>query len=243
MADRVDENGAAYAGSQLQTQLYVNTLTAKLDAALRQAFSELASAQFEWRSPLAADGYREYSDKAFLERVELGHHAAELKAFWPTGGPHWDALAIVRRSEDARPGVVLAEGKSYPGELYGSGCAAKPKSLSRAQIKRSLTWTQNYLGLQGASVETWCGPLYQSANRLAHLAWLQSLGVRAWLVHLLFLDDPHSPTSAVEWNRALEKANRELGLPETALPGAGHALLPAGSREKLLRHVVGEDPN
>jgi hypothetical protein len=233
MADRVDENGAAYAGSQLQTQLYVNKRTQALDDALRQAFSELASAEFEWRSPKAADGYREYWDKAFLERVELGHHAADLKAFWPTGGPHWDALAIVRRSEDTRPGVLLAEGKSYPGELYGGGCAAQPNSLSRAQIEKSLAWTQNYLKLQDTSVETWCGPLYQSANRLAHLAWLHSLGTQAWLVHLLFLDDPHSPTSAVEWNRALEKANRELGLPETALAGVGHVLLPAADREQL----------
>jgi len=126
MADRGDETGAAYAGSQLQTQLYVNKRTAALDDALRDAFAQLRGAEFEWRSPLAADNYHEYWDKAFLERVELGHHAAGLKAFWPTGGPHWDALAIVRRSGDARPGVLLAEGKSYPGELYGGGCAAKP---------------------------------------------------------------------------------------------------------------------
>lgn len=235
MPDRVDENGAAYAGSQLQTQLYVNRRTQALDDALRQAFSELAGAEFEWRSPLAADRYREYWDKAFLERVNLGHHAASLKGFWPAGGPHWDALALVERSRDTRPGVLLAEGKSYPGELYGAGCAAEPGSLSRARIEKSLAWTQNYLGLQEASVEAWCGPLYQSANRLAHLTWLRSLGVRTWLVHLLFLDDPHAPTSAVDWNRALDKVNHELGLPETALPGVGHVLVPAGSREELIQ--------
>jgi len=34
-------------------------------------------------------------------------------------------------------------------------------------------------------VTAWTGPLYQNANRLAHVYWLGAQGVRAWLVHLL----------------------------------------------------------
>ena len=234
MADRVDASGAAYAGSQLQTQLYVNRRTDQLGAAIRAEFAELADAEFEWRSPLAADGYAEYWDKAFLERVGLARHATELKAFWPTGGPHWDALAVVNLAGSDRPGVLLGEGKSYPGELYGSGCQAAPKSMSRTLIEKSLGWTQQHIGVTSRTRTDWCGPLYQNANRLAHLCWLRSLGIRAWLVHLLFLDDPHGPTSAAEWQSALTTVDEELGLTGLPLDAAGHVLLPAGNRQELL---------
>lgn len=215
-------------------QLYVNRRTDELDAAIRRGFPDLGDATIEWRSPLAADGYAEYWDKAFLDRVDLGHHAAELKAFWPTGGPHWDALAVVRTPESSRPGVILAEGKSYPGELYGSGCQAKPRSVSRVLIEKSLAATQQRLGVVGKTPGDWCGPLYQTANRLAHLQWLRSLGVRAWLVHLLFLADPIGPTDAATWENALAEANEQLGLDGIVVDGAGHILLGAGTREELL---------
>jgi hypothetical protein len=168
MADRVDENGAAFAGSQLQTQLYVNRRTAQLDDAIGEELHELANASIEWRSPLATDGYSEYWDAAFLDRVGLSHHKADLKAFWPTGGPHWDALAVVTQSGSGRPGVLLAESKSYPAELYGSGFHARNGSMSRTLIERSLGWTQARLGVVDRSPEDWCGRLYQTGNRLAH---------------------------------------------------------------------------
>jgi hypothetical protein len=234
VAPRVDDNGAAYAGSQLQTQLYVNRRGRQLDDAIRAEFPELADAEFDWRSPLTTDGYAEYWDKAFLERVGLAHHAADLKAFWPNGGPHWDALAIVTVPGSDRPAVLLGEGKSYPGELYGSGCQATPGSQSRALIEKSLAKTRATIGLPADALGDWCGPLYQNANRLAHVHWLRSLGVRAWLVHLLFLDDPHGPTNAAEWEAALKKADAELGLDGVSIPSAGHVLLPAGSREELV---------
>ena len=224
---RLDETGAARAGSQLQTQRYVNDQTDDLNAAIRVEFADLVDATIAWRSPLSELAYAEYWDKAFLEHVDLGHHAASLKAFWPTGGPHWDALAVVQTPGSSRPGVLLAEGKSYPGELYGSGCQAKPDSPSRALIEQSLSRTQAHLDAADKTVADWCGPLYQSANRLAHLYWLRSLGVRAWLVHLLFVDDPHQPTTAVEWADAMREANRALGLDGLTVEGAGHVLLPA----------------
>lgn len=47
-------------------------------------------------------------------------------------------------------------------------------------------------------------------------------------------DDPHSPASAGEWERALERVNVELGLPLTPVPGARHVLVCAGTREELI---------
>lgn len=234
MSDRFDSDGAANAGSQLQTQLYVNRRTEALDEAIRSEFAELAEAQIEWRSPLATERYAEYSDRSFLERLGLEAHAAKLRAFWPSGGPHWDGLAVFKLPQSERPGVILAEGKSYPEEFYAGGCKAKPGSLSRTQIEKSLTWTQTQLGVRGKNAQDWCGPLYQSANRLAHLCWLHSLTVRAWLVHLLFVDDPHQPTTAAEWSSAVAQVNAELGLAEIEVKGAGHVRLPAGSREELI---------
>ena len=80
----------------------------------------------------------------------------------------------------------------------------------------------------------WTGRLYQNANRLAHVYWLRSRGVRAWLVHLLFTDDPHRPTTADEWNDALAKADTALGLTGVTVDAARHVLLPAGTRDELL---------
>lgn len=234
MAARTDEAGAAYAGSQLQTQLYVNKRVEELDDAIKDEFPALASAAIDWRSPLACDEFREYWDAGFLGCVELGHHTQGLKAFWPSGGPHWDALATLRFAEGEQPGVLLVEGKSYPGELFSGGCAARPGSSSRALIEKSIVWTQRQLGVEGRSAGDWCGRLYQNANRLAHLCWLQSLGVRAWLVHLLFTSDPHGATTAAEWDFALAQADRELGIADLEIPHAGHTFLEARPRAELL---------
>jgi hypothetical protein len=79
------------------------------------------------------------------------------------------------------------------------------------------------------------GRLSQTANRLAHLYWLRELvGVRAWLAHLLFVDDPHGPTSRDQWIAATDSANEELGLAGVVVPHAGHALLEARDRAELL---------
>lgn len=239
MADRTDENGAAYAGSQLQTQLYVNKRTSALNEAVVRALPPLNGAELRWVSPLAADRYREYKDMDFLRTLGLEGLGQELGNYWPSRGPVWDGLAkltfpAVEEAGDRepRPVVLLAEGKSYPGELYGSGCQASDPQ-SRAKIEAALAKTQNDLGVTDRSPADWCGPLYQTANRLAHLWWLRSQSVHAWFVHLLFVDDPHSPTSAAEWKAAIDQTSAELGLP-SHVPYTAHVLLDAGSRAELV---------
>lgn len=234
MPDRVDTTGAASAGSQLQTQLYVNQRTDALDDAVRAEVPELAGARFEWRSPVAADNYREYWDAAFLKRVGLDEHAAALEEFWPTGGPHWDALAVVHGPGDDSPGVLLVESKSYPNEmLKGSGTASPSGTPNRELIEASLAWTRKQLGVADKSAADWTGPLYQNANRVAHLLWLRSLGIRAWLVHLLFTGDEHQPTTPEQWTDAVALAEKRLGLNKVNVEGARHLLLEAGSPSEL----------
>lgn len=237
---RTDASGAAFAGSQLQTQLYVNKRTADLEAAIRKAVSDLAKATFDWRSPLAAEKYREYWDAAFLKALSLADHADALTRFWPTGGPHWDALAVVTRPASEQTGVLLVEGKSYPDEmLKGSSAAAEVGSDSRLLIEKALAWTQGRLGIE-LDIPSWTGPLYQNANRLATLLWLRQRGVDAWLVHLLFTADPRSPTTEPQWEQALERADKALRLDGVQVRWAGHVMLPAGTYEELTGNAAAD---
>jgi hypothetical protein len=98
----------------------------------------------------------------------------------------------------------------------------------------SLAETQQKLGVAGKTPADWCGRLYQSANRLAHLSWLREQGVKTWLVHLLFTDDPHGRTTAEEWEKAMTIADEELGVADISIPGAAHVTLVAGTHEELL---------
>lgn len=206
---RVDARGRAYAGSQRWIQTLVNREERRLDKAILEALPSLAAVQkeIEWVSPLEADAYAEYYDRGFLEALGLARFDAELRAFWPPGGPHWDALAKIRLEHEA--GVLLIEAKSYPEELYGRGCQASPRS--RAKIETALAKTRRWLG---ASFDAdWCGPLYQYANRLAHLYFLREVArVPAWLAHVCFIGDPRTPTSRDAWEAAIHSAERELGL-------------------------------
>jgi hypothetical protein len=228
VSSRVDVATPATKGSQLQTQLWVNSRTIALSNALRSLFPTLSDAEIEWRSPLAEDGFTEYQDTAFLKRVDLGAHVSDLENFWPRRGPVWDGLAVT--NVDGETGVILVEGKSYPDELFGSGCQASPKS--RERIEAAFGRTQEWLGIEPDPAR-WCGRLYQTANRLAHLYWLrEALGVQAWFVHLLFTGDPHKPTTEAAWKKAMAAADAELGL-KGPVDGMGHLVLEAGAREEL----------
>jgi hypothetical protein len=191
-------------------------------------------AELTWASPVADGGYREYREyqsKDFLRAVGLEAHATGLGDFWPARGPSWDALATVESAGD-RPGVLLAEGKSYTNELFGGGC--KATEPSRSQIAAASVRTQRGIGAT-EDVDRWMGRLYQPVNRLAHLYWLREVvGVRAWLVHLLFVGEPHGPTTREPWIAAMDAANRELGLTGAAVPHVGNVLLDARDRSEIL---------
>ena len=154
-------------------------------------------------SPLATDNYSEYHDAEFLQAVGLERHAKHLKAFWPRGGPCWDALAKTQY------GCILVEAKSHVPEMYGSGCGASPKT--RQQIELALAATKDWLGVDANA--NWMGRLYQSANRYAFLYFLRQIAeVPAFLANIYFVGDPRTPTSRVGWQAALRQVNSELGL-------------------------------
>jgi hypothetical protein len=202
---RVDDLGRAFAGSQLQVQLYSARLCPTLEAALAGALNR-AGERLDWVAPLEDQGFEELLDEAFINALGLGAHAAALRGFWPGSGPRWDGLAWLRPSD----AVLLVEGKSYPAEMRGSGCQAKaPRSIEL--IDAALDATKAWLG--APHVADWKGELYQYANRLAHVRFLRERGIEAWLINLCFLDDPtKNPTDAATWTSALTQAKKDLCL-------------------------------
>ena len=230
---RVDDKGRAYAGSQLQIQIYVNRRHEELSLNVINALPSLVSLnpRLRWASPLQEDNFIEYQDKTFLSAAGMDHFAGSLREFWPRGGPTWDALAVAEITRPANPkGVVLVEAKSHPDEIYGSGCRASPES--RKRIEAALDQTKRWLGVSENA--NWTGPLYQSANRLAHLYFFREImKIPAWLVNIYFLNDPHSPTSREKWNQALSQVMAEIGLRGIVVPHAGEVFLEAKDRTEL----------
>jgi len=232
---RRDELGRAFAGSQMQTQLYVarrpKDLSASVRAALRDA--EVLRETVRWVAPLESQHFLEPSDAGFLQALGLGDLSAKLADFWPFGGPVWDALAVLG-ADARRDGVLLVEAKSYPGEVYGRGClATDPNSLQ--MISASLNRVKQRYGIRQDT--DWTGRLYQYANRLAHVYFLREVcHVPAWLVNLLFTDDQSAikPTTLEEWKMALPLIKVELGFGSSSIPWALDVFLPAKPREELL---------
>jgi hypothetical protein len=143
------------------------------------------------------------------------------------GAPVWDALAVVESEGGTAPaGVVLVEAKSYPAEIYGSGCEASPRS--RKKLETALRKRKNWLGVP-EDID-WTGPLYQSANLYF---FREGVGIPAWLANVYFLDDADSPTTREEWRVALDQAKAELGLTGVAIPDAAELFLEARERREL----------
>ncbi|SHK16919.1 hypothetical protein SAMN02745216_03007 [Desulfatibacillum alkenivorans DSM 16219] len=224
---RTDQYGRPYAGSQRLIQTYVNFRQDALNSALLSAIPDFPSAGgLVWVSPLEKDNFAEYQDRAFLEALGIGHYWDRLQSFWPRRGPVWDALArIENQVTDQVEGVVLVEAKSHIDEIYGNGCQAL--NQSRKLIDKALGKVKDFLGV--AAENDWTGPLYQSANRIAHLYFFREIcQVRAWLINVYFTEDPNYPTSADSWRRALPRVKDDLGLGDITVDGLVEVVLGAG---------------
>jgi hypothetical protein len=215
---QVDASGRAYAGSQRQIQTQVNDFPEALDKAIADSLGSRfpVSARIRWVSPLKHEGYTEYRDGDFLQALGMQQYTGDLSRFWPSRGPCWDALARIEQ-DGTVVGCVMVEAKSHVDEFYKNDTSAKGASL--AKIRTALKRTEEWLKISPA--KTWlrfpdpkrC--LYQCANRFAHLFLLRTtLGVPAFLVNVLFTDDPHSPTSAGQWKAGLSRIHGDLGISE-----------------------------
>jgi hypothetical protein len=223
-------------GSKRHICRYVNEPSARdhLNAALFSASPSLADAAAsapEWVSPLAEEGYEEYWNERFLERLDLlDDHLESFREFWPfkpwlngkvnpRGTPHWDAIARVPLTAGDR-GAVMVEAKAHRGELV------KPKDRSKADAKSLEKIRTSFAEVRGfyevaAHAPPWETRYYQFCNRLAHLWWMNERAeVPTWLVWVLIVDDPvwRDRMTAPQWHRAVAAIKSEVGL------SAGHRL-------------------
>lgn len=131
-------------GSQRQIQHYVNYAPEVLQDRIVSHVPTLPSharSPLTWMSPLKAIWLVEFRDRAFLEALGLGSHAAALKTFWPDGGPCWDALAVGSSSSELSGRIfLLVEAKSHRASTAASGWHRLKSALSnKPHLKRELS--------------------------------------------------------------------------------------------------------
>ena len=227
---RTDEFGRAFVGSQLQIQIAVSRRQAELSEATAQAIGLPVTSSLVWTSPLEDECFAEYRDRSFLRAVGLERLAPSLRAFWPQSGPRWDGLAKIETA-GALSGVVLVEAKSYLEEMEGDGCKAKKASLD--QIQKSLTEAKRWFDVPESA--DWLRPLYQFANRLAHVYFLRERhGIATWLVNVCVTNDPTwKATSRTEWTAHMTAVRARLGFDGRPIPWVADVFLAGRSRNEL----------
>jgi hypothetical protein len=191
-------------------RVMVNQYTHVLNTAIFDAFG-WCDAEIDWRSPREDDGYAEYYDQAFLDRLGVDGLTMPLDEFWPKSGPRWDGLA---RTTDGK--LILVEAKAHIDEAVDFRSKASPEALRRIEIRLD----EAKSAFHASKDACWHAPLYQMANRLAHLHYLAGLNGKD--AHLVFIDfanapDVPQPASREEWQGATRLAQKCLGLKDSSL--------------------------
>lgn len=197
-------------GSQKWLQMLVNACPGLLGEQILCKISPVAN-EIRWRSPLEDDGYAEYKDGDFIDRLGIRLDKRPLESFWPSSGPRWDGLGVTDNGQ-----VLLLEAKAHVGER-GSGLRAK-RPRSRELIYSSLSETKAFMDVP--KEVDWTKRFYQYANRLAHLYLLHALnGIDAYLVYVYFSGDGDMqatgatvPRTDREWKPAVLEVETALGL-------------------------------
>lgn len=206
------EQSAAQRGSQRWLQIAVNRCPEVINSAIVNELGLCSSEKIEWLSPLECDGFAEYRDEQFVERLNVSLDKRPLKDFWPNSGPRWDGLA---RTSSER--LLLVEAKANIPEFDTDPTKATSRD-SLEKIKAALAETKKFLKVK--SETDWSQCFYQYANRLAHLYLLRELNnINACLVFVYFLNDPtvcyRDPVLREEWEAAIAHATKHLGIPHS----------------------------
>ena len=195
-------------GSLKWIQNAVNQHSDFLNRQVREACALDPDETIEWVSPREEDGYAEYRDAAFLDRLGIGLAHRPLSGFWPNLGPQWDALGRTGSGT-----VLLVEAKANIREVVSPAC--KASEPSKRLIQKSLRETQEFLKVD-PNID-WSGRLYQYANRMAHLYLLRHLNqIPAYLIFVYFVQasEVNGPGTIAEWEAALSVVKHVLGIGE-----------------------------
>ena len=199
---------AALRGSQRWLQIAVNRCPDVIDQAISRAMGLGQDETIEWLSPLESEGFIEYRDQAFLERLGINPRHRKLSDFWPRRGPVWDGLAQTSAERS-----LLIEAKANLPEFDSNPTGASGRSLTK--IQKALDETRSFLRVK--SETDWTSCFYQYANRLAHLYFLRELnGIDAALVFVYFTGDTTVPgvdtVTREGWEAAIRLATNHLGI-------------------------------
>ena len=211
-------------GSQVLLQQAVQYCPDAVLSALRASGSLTSHESIEWLSPLKKDGYKEFKDVEFIEKLGLADRlSTPLAEFWPSSGPRWDGLGITSEGT-----VVLVEAKAHIPEAASPGSGAK--AISSVQlIHDSLEKTRRFIAPR--STASWTDTFYQYTNRIAHQFFLKHLNdVESVLVFLNFINatEMNGPATIEEWIGAKRLMHHLLQLPEDLKSfGVFHAFLDA----------------
>ena len=211
----------ATVGSQRWLQVAVAQYPELLDSALRESAAIDPDDSVVWKSPLSSERFTEYRDGAVLRCLEVDHLPnRQLAAFWPNGGPVWDALGRTRHGH-----LVFVEAKAHIAEAASPPCRASEMALKL--IRKSLEEARKHYSPR--SKVDWSQTLYQYANRLAFQYFFRKLnGLPSKLVFLNFCNAPDvdGPESEAEWHGATRLIHALLGLPyDLTKHGVHHAFL------------------
>jgi hypothetical protein len=202
---RIKQNPYGH-GSLKDIQILVNKNQKLIDKLIKSEFSDFASDDILWTSPLENDEYAEYLDSDFLIKVGLNPNEIQLAKFWPTGGPHWDALAQTSKGK-----IVIVEAKANIPELVSP--ATEAKEISRMLIEKSLNETKEFLNIKNDI--NWSGTFYQYTNRIAHLYFLrEKCKKQAFLINIYFIGDESvsGPKTKQEWDGAIKLLHSYFGI-------------------------------
>lgn len=181
----VPPDGRAGKGSRALIQAIVNRAEgAALTRGIQMADPSVG--WIRWLSPLAEMQYVEFQSgrlKSLVPEADL--------SFWPTRGPHWDAVGTDGHK------LILVEAKSHCSETKSG---MKPRSdLSREMIRQAMRAAHNDLvtlprfGLvtgQAYDAAIWENTYYQLGNRLTYFARLNQQGIATKLILVNFVEDP-----------------------------------------------------
>ena len=192
-----------------------------LEGKLRDAFPKWKDCSFIWLSPIKEDGYKEYTGKRFWDLIfSLSDTTPlkEIRSFWPLRGCHWDGIIEVLKGR-VRVGIILLEAKAHTSELFSSISARSESSIriilgTLENVKREL---------KAGNGSDWTGMYYQTANRIAHIMYLNSQKslrpVEFALANIYFLNDRFAIEECSEhlsdqsdWMPHLNKEYKYLGI-------------------------------